>query len=241
MALLAAPLSALASPSGALTHVVIDNTGCPLLGPSTLTCMVGNGSATLNDPGHSFASAQADLAAGSLAIATATDSLFGHYASALAEIWDTFAFSGVTAGEKATVTISGTAAVAGSYALQYFADLVPAGNISAPNGGNGELVTLLANGAWSISMQFPIANGTLDNGAYTLNAGLYGTSDLCGNDGCPGSIAAAATVTFTLPTDVTLTSDQGFGTAAPEPGALALGALPLLLVFQRRRPRLIRR
>ena len=227
------PLAVSASPSGSLTVAAINNTGCSILGSVNPNCSVGSGSSSVNNPGQSFASAQADLGSGSLAVSTATDAVFGHYASSLAEIWDTFAFSGVTAGQKATVTISGTAAIGGSSTLSYFADLIQAGYVTLPNGGNGELITLAASGAWSVSAQFPIANGTLDNGAYVLNAGLSATSELCGGDGCAGNIDATAVVTLTLPDNVTLTSDTGFG--VPEPGTLSLLAMLPALAWIRRR------
>ena len=229
------PAGAWAAPSGTLTVSAIDNTGCGFssVNPNCVI-VIGTGTATNGTAGVSYASAQADLGGGTLAVSTSSDGVFGHFASALAEFWDTFAFSGVMPGQKATVTISGTATTTGSSALQYFADLFQAGAITPPNGGSGELIPLSANGHWSVSATFNIANGSLDNGAYVLNAGLRGSSQLCGDNNCPGSVDASATVTLTLPDNVVLTADSPVG--LPEPSTfLLLGTLPALAWVRRRR------
>ncbi len=226
--------AALAAAAGEVSVGAINNTSCPLTSTNP-NCAIGTTSASVDNAGLSSAGAQASLASGTLSIQASSDGTFGHYAAALAEIWDSFAFSGVTAGQTATVTISGTASATGSAALNYFADLVPAGLISPPNGGNGELIPLGTTGAWSVTTQFAIANGALDNGAYTFNAGLSGATSLCGSSDCPGVLAMDAVVTLTVPDNVTVTFDTGLGTAVPEPATWVLFLFAPALFWLRRR------
>ncbi len=236
--LIALPTAAFALPSGEFTNARIDNASCSRGAASTATCVNGTASASASDPGQSSASAQASLADGTVSIANSAGSVAGDYSASLAEIWDSFAFQGVLSGQTATLTITGNASVNGSATLNYFAELVSAGNVFPPDGGNGALTPISSAGAFTFTTTFAITNGTLDNGAYILNAGLQGTSGLCGGNGCPGDVTANATFTLTLPDNVTFTANAATA-AAPigEPGWLFPSFLAMGAVLTRRKIR----
>ncbi len=224
--LMALPAAALATPSGEYSRARIDNTSCGLNAASTATCAIGSTSASANDPAVSAAAAQASLANATVSISASSNGTFGSFAEGLAEFWDSFAFQGVLPGQMATLTISGHASHTGSASLNYFAELAPAGTIFPPDGGNGALTAVPNDGDWTVSTSWAIANGTLDNGAYILNAGLRGTTALCGADGCPGDLLANASVQLVLPDGVTFTASTASAVAdIPEPASMSLLAL----------------
>lgn len=188
-------------------------------------------SRALNDAGTgSFASAKANLAAGSVSVTVSgvTGPTPGS-AGAHALIWDTLVFSGARPGATVTLTMSGTTTLAGDARVGATAVLLEGTNLPYALLEGNDFFFLQGAGAdpvtptYSFQETFGIVNDTpmilgIDVMAF---AGVSGCDALCPP---PGSASITDPFHLDVPEGVTYTSASKRPSSVPEPATVALFA-----------------
>jgi len=198
-----------------------------------------NGSLSDSSTGSS-ASAQADLAQGSLSVAVSgvTGPTPGS-AGAHAVVWDTLTFSGAAPGASVTITVSGTSTLSGDARVNAGAILLQSGAFDQTPYAvlEGNDLASVTGSTYSFQETFGILNDVPMLLVVSVDA-FAGVSG-CSSPSCPppGSASITDPFTLTLPAGVTFTSASGASsTDVPEPAGLALFGVSLLgLAMIRRR------
>ena len=220
------------------------------------------------DPVSGAASARASLASGGLGVLGTgkfSDNLLdggqsGAYARGVATIYDGLHFTVVGANSATVTEIGVTFIVHGAISTdaqfgssEYFTSSLSFGNASfhstvqANLSGDRPPAYTFSDGQsnWASfgytenSAEEIIFNGLYEFTGETADIGISATLDASCGDGFNCDFSHTGAISFTLPSDVTFTSDSGvFLTDAPEPGSLVLLSTGLgLAALPRRRRR----